>query len=169
LISRVALRVATKPLGHTTTLVAFLKLASHVLKSFEPLLTWPDEAEARTLSDVATIPAPPHRARGLFDTTNSKDDTMNDTRHTLHAWAETVTMLWRVAMLIEGPKLPVDVGIWHILTCRLLLLQALPWSCPQSAYEVDLKEWARRETLRCLLQAEAEEEKRMEIDNLIDS
>ena len=66
-------------------------------------------------------------------------------------------------MLIDGPNLAVDVGTWNILTCRLILLRASPWSCPQTANEVNIEEWARRETLTCLLQGDVAEEKRMEV------
>ena len=150
------LRVATNPAGHTIVLAGLLNHASRVLRNFEPLLLWPGEAKGWKPCDPATIPVPPHRARGLFDITSRTDDDTSNTRHASSAWGDIVSTLWRVAMVLDSPSLPVEVGTWDILTCRLLLLRASPSFVSESRNDVNIEEWVRRETLTHLLQGEVE-------------
>ncbi|KAF8519438.1 ribosome 60S biogenesis N-terminal-domain-containing protein [Gautieria morchelliformis] len=154
IISRVLLRVAASPAGRSVAVAGLLQHASHALRRFEPLLSWADEATAWTTSGHTVVPGPPHRARGLFDIADATADITGHTRHALRAWGETVATLWEAAMVLGRPA--VDVGTWSILTCRLLLLRASPRAVAAPRSHVGLEEWARRETLACILDAEAE-------------
>ncbi|KAF8519420.1 hypothetical protein JB92DRAFT_2000998 [Gautieria morchelliformis] len=96
-LSHVLLRVAVNPAGRSVHAVELLQHASHVLPSYEPLLSWTDEGNAWTASDHAIVPEPPHRARGLFDITDATNDITGHTRHALRPWGETVATLWKAA------------------------------------------------------------------------
>jgi nucleolar pre-ribosomal-associated protein 1 len=154
IISRVLLRVAVNPAGRSVAVVELLRHASVVLRNFEPLLSWTDEANVWTPSDPTVVPDPPHRARGLFDIAGATGDVAGHAGHALRAWGETVAALWKAAMALGRPA--VDVGTWGVLTCRLLLLRASPRSASQPRSRVSIEEWARRETLACLLDVEEE-------------
>lgn len=158
LISRVALRVTIKFVGHNIAMADLLQHATLILQDFEPLLLWTNEAKSWRRCDSMSIPLPPHHAQGLFDIADAMPDTTSHTRSTLDTWAEAVSTLWSIAMELDSPGRPVDVRTWDILTCRMLLLRASPRFETESRNDVNF-EWVRKQTLGCLLNGEAEEKR----------